>query len=173
MQLMLYLQIEMEMDVEMVNKTILLLIGMFVVPFCFAFQEYQMITQTQLDNYPIENLTLGEIANALNYQDYGGIRVYVYGEWIYVRSMSILNLERINETHLYFKRIRVIPPPVIHQYEWIRCKEEHTYQECLSIGWNYLVNQFQGYIEMLRQQIIDLKTPPDYGDFGDFSGEWY
>ncbi len=116
----------------MIKKIAILMMVFALLPIATAFTDGQILTQQEVDNFPIENYnTIDSLVNLLECQREGnGFNTYRKDKWYYVKPFSCLQLDVINYGESYEIIRKTFYPKFRHQ-NFYRCLQ--TLDDSISL----------------------------------------
>lgn len=155
-----------------------------LLPIASALSEGQILTQEQVNNFPVDNYnTINELVGLLECQKYDGFKtLWKHEEW-YVKPFDCFQIDKIQGISAYIiKRKTYFPRFQIAQYR--ECVNEILDQNIpvadrQEICGEYLTDNMRDYgrnkIWKIKQEIVDYQDEADSGtDFdGDFGGDLF
>ena len=162
----------------MMNKGLVILGFMLMIPLALALTEGDTYTQNQIDNFHIENVdTIGEMKNLFEcqYEGVGTIK-WIGGKEYYYRPFSCLQLDKYGDGYILNRQTYY---PRLKMQDYRNCVDkfsdvipiQYAREYCQEEGNNVLIGYSYGKIWKIKKEIINYQTVEDNGeDFVDDGG---
>jgi len=159
-------------------KKILLLFG-FITIFLIgissvsAIGEGDIINQTQLDNFQIENMGLNELVMTLQCQmEVNGSKVW-FGQWYYYKQFSCLSINPLENRDGLYIIFRDNYYPHFKMKFFNRCVERFDRNSCIIYFDNRMRREARNDIFKIKNKIISFKSDYSDGDDTGFGGSLF
>lgn len=131
------------------KKLIVLLFLFMLLPFALALEEGQILTQQQIDNFDVNQIT----ASFLQCQE-GNVEL---NQLIIRKHFSCLNLQKNDDDNTYevYRQDAYIDISV----ESLQlCVNNYPLEYCQALYVQYLVGYFDAYLESIKNNILEWQT---------------
>lgn len=165
----------------MIKKTIAVLIALMLVPFAFALEEGETLTQTQVNNFPINNYnTVGELATLFECQYEGdGFSTLYNHVRVYTSPFSCFTLKQISPENYIITRKTFYPFVQISTYKHCvsvlddRISFVQRKEFCEEYAQEILNAHAKGKIKRIKKNIVSYQDEADDGTTLNVTGGFF